>query len=78
MRANESKKEKNKENIPNLFEYKYHRMFDYDGRIKLVELGHYESEQFTIELLYNKLNTLCKGLKLVKTNVKTNPVNYCI
>lgn len=56
----------------------YHRMFDYDGRIKLAELGHYESEQFTIELLYNKLNTLCKGLKLVKTNVKTNPVNYWI
>ncbi|MBO5812736.1 MAG: Nif3-like dinuclear metal center hexameric protein, partial [Bacteroidaceae bacterium] len=56
----------------------YHRMFDYDGRIKLVELGHYESEQFTIELLYNKLNTLCNGLKLVKTNVKTNPVNYWI
>ena len=53
-------------------------MFDYDGTIKLAELGHYESEQFTIELLYNKLNTLCKGLKLVKTNVKTNPVNYWI
>lgn len=56
----------------------FHRMFGYDGIIKLVELGHYESEQYTIDLLYNKLNELCNGLKLVKTSVKTNPVNYCI
>ncbi|MBO7246915.1 MAG: Nif3-like dinuclear metal center hexameric protein [Bacteroidaceae bacterium] len=56
----------------------FHRMFGFDGIMKLVEIGHYESEQFTIDLLYNKLGELCSGLKLVKTNVKTNPVNYCI
>lgn len=56
----------------------FHKMFGYDGTIKLIELGHYESEQFTVDLLYNKLNKEFSELKLVKTNVKTNPINYCI
>lgn len=30
---------------------KYHEFFDADNTILLIDIGHYESEQFTIELL---------------------------
>ena len=32
-------------------DYKYHEFFDADGQIVIADIGHYESEQYTIELL---------------------------
>ncbi|CAG0901435.1 unnamed protein product, partial [Darwinula stevensoni] len=32
-------------------DYKYHEFFDADGQILIADIGHYESEQFTIELI---------------------------
>ncbi len=55
---------------------KYHQFFDADGKIVLADVGHYESEQFTCELLYQMLNKLFPTFALRLTKISTNPVNY--
>lgn len=56
---------------------KYHEFFDADNRILLADIGHYESEQFTIDLLYNLLVEKFPTFAAVrKTRVNTNPVRY--
>jgi hypothetical protein len=55
---------------------KYHEFFDADGRILLADIGHYESEQFTIDLLFDILRQNFPNFAVLKTGVQTNPVNY--
>jgi len=55
---------------------KYHEFFDADGRILLADIGHYESEQFTIELLHRILQEKIPNFAVLKTAVNTNPVQY--
>jgi len=56
----------------------YHRFFGYDGTIKLIEAGHFESEQFTVDLLADILKEAFPELRVLKTVNKTNPINYYI
>jgi len=42
----------------------------------LADVGHYESEQFTIELLHGFLQQKFPNFATLKTNVVTNPVYY--
>lgn len=55
---------------------KYHEFFDADGKMLLTDIGHYESEQFTIDLLYDVLREKYSNFAIRKTEVRTNPVNY--
>jgi dinuclear metal center YbgI/SA1388 family protein len=55
---------------------KYHEFFDADSRILLADIGHYESEQFTIELLTDFLQKKFPNFAVLKTEINTNPVNY--
>lgn len=55
---------------------KYHEFFDADGRLLLVDIGHYESEQYTIELLHDLLVEKFPTFAVLKTSVNTNPVRY--
>jgi dinuclear metal center YbgI/SA1388 family protein len=55
---------------------KYHEFFDADQRILLADIGHYESEQFTIELLTEFLQKKFSNFAVQKTEIITNPVNY--
>ncbi len=55
---------------------KYHEFFDANGKIVIADIGHYESEQFTIDLLYEILKDKFSSFALLKTEVNTNPVNY--
>lgn len=57
-------------------DYKYHEFFDADGDLLLCDIGHYESEQFTIQLLYEILKQKFTTFALLKTHINTNPVNY--
>lgn len=57
---------------------KYHEFFDADGQILLADIGHWESEQFTIDLLYDILLAKFPTFALLKSKVKTNPVSYYI
>jgi dinuclear metal center YbgI/SA1388 family protein len=55
---------------------KYHEFFDANGRLVIADIGHYESEQFTIDLLFDILTEKFPTFAVLKTGVKTNPVHY--
>jgi len=55
---------------------KYHEFFDANNQMVLADVGHYESEQFTIDLLHGFLQQKFPNFATLKTNVVTNPVNY--
>jgi dinuclear metal center YbgI/SA1388 family protein len=55
---------------------KYHEFFDADGRLVVADIGHYESEQYTIDLLFDVLSKKFSNFAVLKTGVKTNPVHY--
>ena len=55
---------------------KYHEFFDANGRLIVADIGHYESEQFTIDLLLELLSEKFLNFAIQKTGVKTNPVQY--
>lgn len=55
---------------------KYHEFFDADGRLLLADIGHFESEQFTINLLQEVLAQKFPTFAVLKTAIKTNPVQY--
>jgi dinuclear metal center YbgI/SA1388 family protein len=55
---------------------KYHEFFDANSRLVVADIGHYESEQFTIDLLFDILSQKFPTFAVLKTGVKTNPVHY--
>ena len=57
-------------------DYKYHEFFDADGKIVIADIGHFESEQFTIDLLNDLLQKEFEKLNVFSTKNITNPVNY--
>jgi dinuclear metal center YbgI/SA1388 family protein len=57
-------------------DFKYHEWFDAEGHLSYVDLGHYESEQFTKELIFNYLTKNILSLQSQISKVNTNPVNY--
>ena len=57
-------------------DFKYHQFFDADGQIIIADIGHFESEQFTIDLLGDWLRLKFPTFALHFTDCKTNPVNY--
>jgi dinuclear metal center YbgI/SA1388 family protein len=57
-------------------DFKYHEFFDAENRIVIADVGHFESEQYTIELLADKLKEKFTTFGVCFTEVNTNPVNY--
>lgn len=57
-------------------DFKYHQFFDADGRILIADIGHYESEQFTIELLGDWFKQKFPTFASHLTAIDTNPVFY--
>jgi dinuclear metal center YbgI/SA1388 family protein len=55
---------------------KYHEFFDANNKMVIADIGHWESEQFTIDLLYDILLQEFRTFAVLKTEVKTNPVSY--
>jgi dinuclear metal center YbgI/SA1388 family protein len=55
---------------------KYHEFFDANSRLVIADIGHWESEQFTIDLLFDILKAKFPTFAVLKTEVHTNPVNY--
>lgn len=54
----------------------YHRFFGYDGVMKLVETGHFESEQYTVELLEKVLKADFPELRTERASAYLNPISY--
>jgi len=59
-------------------DYKYHQFFDAEGKIVIADIGHYESEQFTMELFQELLQKKFSNFAAVLSNINTNPVKYFI
>jgi hypothetical protein len=55
---------------------KYHEFFDAAGKLVLADIGHYESEQFTVDLLFDILKENFPNFAVLKTGMNTNPVHY--
>ncbi len=59
-------------------DYKYHEFFDAEGKIVIADIGHFESEQFTAQLLYEIIRKKFPIFAVRLTEVNTNPVKYFI
>lgn len=57
-------------------DYKYHQFFDAEGRLVIADIGHFESEQFTIELIHDLIVEKFATFAVRLTRVNTNPVSY--
>lgn len=53
---------------------KYHEFFDADGKMVIADIGHWESEQFTTDLLFDVLKSNFTTFAVHKSKVGTNPV----
>jgi dinuclear metal center YbgI/SA1388 family protein len=57
---------------------KYHEFFDADNRLVIADIGHYETEQYSIDLLFDILKEKFPTFATLKTGINTNPVQYFI
>ncbi len=57
-------------------EIKYNQFMDASGRLLLVDAGHYETEQFTKELLADVIQKKLINFAVLISKVNTNPVCY--
>ncbi|MDP2423359.1 MAG: Nif3-like dinuclear metal center hexameric protein [Bacteroidales bacterium] len=55
---------------------RYHDYFIPDGKMVLADFGHYESEQFTKDLIVQLLIRKFPTFAILKTALNTNPVNF--
>jgi len=55
---------------------KYHEFFDAENQIVICDIGHYESEIFTKELLGELLSQNFTNIALYLTKIVTNPITY--
>ena len=55
---------------------KYHDFFQAENRILLADIGHYESEQFTKDLLTAYLSEKFPNFAVLNSEINTNPVHY--
>ncbi len=57
-------------------DFKYHQFFDADQNLLIADIGHFESERFTIDLLYDWLKEKFSTFAVYKSNTNTNPISY--
>ena len=55
---------------------KYHEFFDANTKLVVADIGHFESEQFTTDLLHEILVKKFPTFAVLKTALNTNPVEY--
>ncbi len=57
-------------------DFKYHDFFKAENRLVLADIGHYESEQFTKNLLADYLTEKFRNFAIILSKNNTNPINY--
>ena len=57
-------------------DFKYHEFFDAEGKILVADIGHYESEVFTKELVNGFIRENFPNIAACLSEVDTNPVKY--
>ena len=54
----------------------YHRYFGHEEEVLIAVLGHYQSEQYTIQLLHRILHNAFPNLRIEETSINTNPIVF--
>jgi dinuclear metal center YbgI/SA1388 family protein len=57
-------------------DYKYHEFFDADGQIVICDIGHFESEVCTKELIQHHLSKHFTNFAIILSETVTNPIQY--
>jgi putative NIF3 family GTP cyclohydrolase 1 type 2 len=57
-------------------DFKYHDYFDAEGKMVVADIGHFESERFTIDLIGGFLKENFNTFAVRLSGVDTNPVKY--
>ncbi|MBQ8256549.1 MAG: Nif3-like dinuclear metal center hexameric protein [Bacteroidaceae bacterium] len=57
-------------------EARYHDLFNYDGKMIVAVIGHYESEQFTMDIFKEIISEAFPQLCVKVTDNNTNPIQY--
>lgn len=57
-------------------DFKYHEFFDAEEHLMIADIGHYESEQFTVEIFSEILLKNFPTFAVLTSMVNTNPVSY--
>jgi len=57
-------------------DFKYHEFFDADGRIMIADIGHYESEVYTKDLIVQVLTQKFSNIATLISEINTNPISY--
>jgi len=57
-------------------DFKYHEFFDAEKDILVADIGHYESEVYTKELIYDFLIEKFTNIAILISQTNTNPVRY--
>lgn len=57
-------------------DFKYHEFFDADNKLVIADIGHFESEQYTKDLIYDFLRKKITKFAVHLSQVNTNPINY--
>ena len=54
----------------------YHRFFGHEDSVLLLEMGHYESERYTTEILRKIISSTAPDLPVYTTKLRVNPIYY--
>ena len=57
-------------------DFKYHEFFDAEEKIMIADIGHFETEQFTSNLLVEIIQKKFTNFAIRLTEQNTNPINY--
>lgn len=57
-------------------DFKYHQFFEAEGKIVILDIGHYETEQYTPELLQELLSEKIPNFVTHLSRTNTNPIIY--
>lgn len=71
--------EKAKKSSADIFitaDLKYHDFYKADKKLVLADIGHFESEQFTKDLLHSYLTKKIRNFALILADTNTNPIKY--
>ena len=57
-------------------DFKYHEFFDAEDKILVADIGHYESEVYTKDLIYDYLKEKFSNIAVLISKINTNPIHY--
>jgi len=55
---------------------KYHQFYEAEDKLLLADIGHFESERYTMNFMADYISERVKNVNVILSQVNTNPVNY--